>query len=54
MAGFSSGVGSGLYSTVLGLIVAAFLVGWVFAVARLNAEVQAIRDTLEQKLDRQE
>jgi hypothetical protein len=53
MVGFSSGAGSGLYYTVLGLLVAAFLVGWVFAVARLNTEVQAIRDNLERKLDRQ-
>lgn len=45
--GFASGLGAGLALMLFGLAVAAALVGWVFAVARLNAEVALLRAARE-------
>jgi hypothetical protein len=43
----ASGVGTGLAMMLVGLVMATALVGWVFAVARLNAEVELLRSTRE-------
>ena len=46
-AGFSNGSLSGVAMSLIGLGAAAALVGWVFAVARLNSEVKAIGARLD-------
>ncbi len=47
VAGVSGG-GGGVFVVLIGLVLGLLLVGWVFAVARLNAEVKTIRTELEQ------
>jgi membrane protein required for beta-lactamase induction len=43
-----NGIGSVAYA-LLGLVIGLLLVGWVFAVARLNADVKAIRKEMERE-----
>jgi hypothetical protein len=48
------GASSFLGMSVVGLVIALLLVGWVFAVARLNADVKSIRKQLPVESDRPE
>jgi hypothetical protein len=46
-AGVAYGSSGGVLVVALGLVVGLALVGWVFAVARLNADVKALRKEVD-------